>query len=345
MATRLVKRIMVFLLLQAAVISLLHLPLYIHRTKYSVQLAYLDKLERLQSLEGERIVFLGDSNTYYGIDSEQVENYFRKPVTNLSIQRATGFHFSMQAGDDLFRAGDIVLMNPSYPGEYFPWYDEDFNGEGAVILETIEAAPMLARWFSKPPQVNALLRDLPDSLRRSLDYLRKALTGSVRTFDPYLTRGQYSKHGDVVAHIDEPSRVTPDKLLPWPDVPPDMTAIRTMRSYAERWRSRGVRVFVTFQPMVDSVFNDNRSKVERLWAAIQAELSDFVIGRPHDFLFPIEEFFDNQRHLLRNSRRARTATVIRQMEQAGIRPESDASTRPTQLQENVQQDNQQGPTP
>ena len=77
------------------------------------QAALIDKNERLCSIDGPKIVLVGNSNLAFGIDSRALEEAFGMPVVNMGMHGGLGNAFNEQAAVQNVCKGDIVILSYS----------------------------------------------------------------------------------------------------------------------------------------------------------------------------------------------------------------------------------------
>ena len=77
-----------------------------------------DKLDRLEQANRPKIVFVGDSNLAFGIESRSIEDRFGMEVHNTGLLRGMGVAFCMNQvrenkmrQDDVFRAKRLQHRN------------------------------------------------------------------------------------------------------------------------------------------------------------------------------------------------------------------------------------------
>lgn len=152
------------------------------------QASMLDKVERLKSTEGPKLVLIGNSNLAFGIDSAMLGEAFGMPVVNMGLHGGVGNAFNEQAAKLNVDEGDIYIVAHT-------------NYDDADVIKN----PMLA-WITIEnhwelyPLVR--LQDWPDMVLAYPTYLKKCLTmwrtetGNAETTDCY-RRSAFNEYGDV----------------------------------------------------------------------------------------------------------------------------------------------------
>ena len=71
----------------------------------------LDKHERLDSLSGSRIIFVGGSNLTFGIDSTRLENELGVPTVNMGLQAGLGLDFILTDVKSKIVGDDLIVLS------------------------------------------------------------------------------------------------------------------------------------------------------------------------------------------------------------------------------------------
>ena len=72
--------------------------------------ALIDKVERLKSIEGPKIVLLGNSNVAFGFQSELIEKEFGMPTINMGLHGGLGNMFHEEMARLNVTEGDIYVL-------------------------------------------------------------------------------------------------------------------------------------------------------------------------------------------------------------------------------------------
>ena len=86
---------------------------------------------RFESLSSPRILFVGDSNLAFGLDSRAVANSFHCNVQNAGLHAGIGLYYCLQEYDDLIRKDDVIVICCTYQ-QYVRGYGESITLPVAV---------------------------------------------------------------------------------------------------------------------------------------------------------------------------------------------------------------------
>lgn len=95
--------------------ALLGLALGVAAPQYGTEYTgcVVDKLQRLEALEGPKIILVGNSNLAFGMDSARLEAAMGMPVVNLGGHGSFGEEFQMNMAKGNIGPGDIVICAPT----------------------------------------------------------------------------------------------------------------------------------------------------------------------------------------------------------------------------------------
>ena len=162
--------------------------------------AFNRKLQLLIDTPSPRIIFMGGSNTAFGIDSRMVEDSLGLPVVNYGLHAGIGLRFPMTVALPYLRVGDIVVLQAEY-GNYF---------EEACNAETMPKLMTATRWrFAtrlSAAEWKAVITGMP---MLALSHLKRLLLYPFRkSFDTPMPKDHFvynaagfNAYGDEVSHL------------------------------------------------------------------------------------------------------------------------------------------------
>ncbi len=268
------------------------------------QASMLDKVHRLKSVEGPKIVLIGNSNLAFGIDSAKIEEAFGMPVVNMGLHGGVGNAFNEQAAKLNVQEGDIYIVAHTN-------YDDPDKIKN----------PMLA-WITieNHPELYPLIRvqDWPDMIMAYPTYLKKCLTfwrtetGNTETNDCY-RRSAFNAYGDN--YFPRPQTVA-DGV----DFSPVMihhingTTAERLNELNAYLTERGATMLVAAYPI--AVYKKTPSEKE--YFEMGKEISDAldckVISDFRDYMFDETYFYDSYTHLTDEGVKVRTGQLIKDLQ-------------------------------
>lgn len=268
------------------------------------QASMLDKVQRLKSLDGPKIVLIGNSNLAFGIDSAKIEEAFKMPVVNMGLHGGVGNAFNEQAAKMNVCEGDIYIVAHT-----------NYDDPNAI------KNPMLA-WITieNHAELYPLIRteDWPDMIMAYPTYLKKCLTlwrtetGNGETNDCY-RRSAFNEYGDnyfqrpktidggvdfspvVINHINE-------------------TTARRLNELNAYLTERGARMVVAAYPVAVYEKTPAADEYYEMGKEISDALDCAVISDFRDYMLDQTYFYDSYTHLTDEGVQIRTEQLIEDLQ-------------------------------
>lgn len=262
--------------------------------------ATIDKHRLLETTPQPRIIFAGDSNLAFGLNSEMVKAATGCNVINMGLHGGLGLNYYMDELKPHLKKGDIVIIVIDYQN-YF------FDGSGAnTLVEITIFNPGIIRYYSPDSLYNFIVA-VPLAFQRRL----QGAFSSVGD-DMAFMRSAFNEYGDNVAHLKLPQ---PKLLAPERPMPEKVSdgVLRLYNGFYDEWHPRGVRIYLSFSPLL---IQDRAKQVKALGLLYKDMVNRVkipLIGLPTDFMYPADMFYDNIFHLNGRGRELRTRALIQQM--------------------------------
>ena len=84
--------------------------------------ALIDKIDRLKSVDGRKIVVIGGSSVAFGLDSELMERYTGLPVVNFGLYASLGSNLMLDLAQEYINEDDIVIFAPEMDSQALSMY-------------------------------------------------------------------------------------------------------------------------------------------------------------------------------------------------------------------------------
>ena len=274
------------------------------------------KKERLaKKIHGKKIVLVAGSNALFGIDSAMLEKKFGMPVLNDGVNAGIELPCVLYMAKKVIRRGDIVLM----PLEY-PMYSYDGTPGMQMIDFVLSREPLC--FFH---------------LRLKEEFYILWHVGFKRVWDGYfdkskkaVTQGLYGAHhinayGDqtgtsvknrsaafykeVLSHVKKPEKYGKSfskNALGW----------EYLAQFMQWCKQRDVKViFMPSTLMWDDSYKQNPTErwfYEHIADEVRKRGWIFV-GKPYDYMYPKEMYFNTNFHLIDTARKKRTLQMIKDL--------------------------------
>lgn len=246
----------------------------------------LDKMNRLKTVSGNRIVFVGGSNVAYGLDSAQIERAFKRPVVNMGLHAGLGTCFNLATVYPYLRSGDDVFLLIEF---------EDFFGD--ACFGNMEA---LAQVVDVLPRGSIALNGEQwlHLSRYVLQYgAKKIINGwKMLPFSNSSEKLWYNEQGDRIRQWTDPiqNKVSKGKYGVWSPLGKNPRVVDYLKKFAIDCASKGVGVWLMPPNCLKDAIDD----------AFRKSYEDMLMtsglpfaGKLDDYAFDVEFMYDSQFHL------------------------------------------------
>lgn len=256
------------------------------------------KLNSLTKPAAPKVVLIGGSNLFFGINTPRLSDSLKMPVANLGLN----YRLPLELFENMLRAelgeGDIVLAVLEY--EYYTRKAAAFT-EPTLMRVAVACPDMLDYFGDKHISVPAF------HVFRAQQNLKALLsTQTVRTDSSGLNEA-----GDNTAHLDKRKKPLPkDGTTVLQAGKPSLSEdfLKNFRALEKLCDERNAKLLLLFPPIGKRAFNEVAA--QKIHHAILAEKLP-VIGKPEDNVYPDEDLFDTRYHLHTEGRKKATDKLIK----------------------------------
>jgi hypothetical protein len=277
---------------------------------------FVDKQEKLRTVDAPRIIFIGGSGMIFGLDSPCIEAAFGIPVVNAGLHAGLGLRFLLDHVRPYIKKGDIIVVIPEY-GVLSRGYSFNPSTTAGLVFTDIQDK---AKYFS--------IQDYADALRGfpSLAYEKvvvRPLTRLESSATPFgypksfYWRDLFNSNGDYIGHLNDTKTLPPKELETYPVLITGNIAqsIVMLNEFAEYTNNRGARMIIGFPPVVDSRYQKYEPIIVAIYRRLQRQVQAPILSPPSNYLYPINYFYDTPEHLTARGRKARTERLIADLKQ------------------------------
>ncbi len=257
--------------------------------------ALIDKHERLDTLKKNRLVFMGNSNLAFGLDSEYLQETLKRPIANLGLHGALGLDFNILQTLDVIEKGDVVIICIPH---FLPT-----QGTKKLLSTTNKIFPKTKDWtvgLSAYDEFDFAMDDAIKSIQiAKKQRFRKAAKRAKK--ESVYRRNGFNASGDMVAHTQV---ATPNEIKKWEsewDVEGYDKEIERLKEFYIAAEKKDVPVYLTYPCFAEYGYKKTQKELDIL-EDYYAELPFPVLGKPEDFVYPDSLFFDTVYHLNKKGR-------------------------------------------
>lgn len=266
------------------------------------------KEKRLQTKEGNRLVFAGGSNLAYGLDSSHIERDLGRPVVNMGLHAGLGLRYHLMTEIPYLHKGDVLVVVPEYEqfNEGFYWGDEE------VLEVTSNFVPADLRCLS-PIHLLSLLRYLPGYACKKSFRLLKFWRGE--GYKKHASRWKWNEQGDMVGHWKAMSPVEFSSAGATAAV--SRATIEFLVEMKKNLASRGVGMIMLPPCYQDVEFDASARFVQEVAAELSAAGLAFK-AEPELFRMESSFMYDTPYHLNGKGVLVRTYKMISVLRECGL---------------------------
>lgn len=270
----------------------------------SYQAAFVDKLERLNSIDEPKIILVGHSNLAFGMNSEELQKEFGMPVVNLGLHGGLGNVFYEEAAKKNINKGDIVVICNSSYADDGNIYDPD------LAWITIDCNKSMYGIFS----IKDWIRLFPAYNNYWWDSFKMWITKTGNRYeDGCYARNAFNECGDVIVRPDSLQMDVEDYFSQMQIAAPEVNDICTKRlnRLNDYCTNRGAKMVVAGFPIAYGAYSVYDEKdFEDFQAKLEESLDCEVISDFRDYFYPYDYFYNTYLHLNEKGAQARTTQLI-----------------------------------
>jgi|SRR5271157_5846518 hypothetical protein len=295
------------------------LTLLVARLPYEHPLALIlnkkDILAKSAQTDAPKIVFVGGSSVFVGIDCIYIKNVLGYNPVNLGVHAGFKIPFLLYLVSIYVKRGDIIVLTPEYAA--LSHYSE-ISSENETFKWSLAAAPgfSLKNYYSFPERSSALFADVASLCQwKALCLLHCVLFGKyarLRDNGCVAYQNTINEYGDetkgnlvlpvpqsVLRNVDEKIKDTVDGGL-----------ISDWNAVAMNMQKRGVKICFIYPPFPRELVQIHRKFIDNFSTLMKTRGMIPVLGTPEDFAFEYECFTDSPNHLTQACREKRTKRII-----------------------------------
>jgi len=296
-----------FLLIFLTGTGLLLLFFFFPRPAYdpTYEAAILDKHRLLASSMPPRIIFIGGSNLAFGLDSKMIEKGLGVRTINMGLHAGLGLRYMLFEIKPFVGRGDVVVVIP----EYEQFFDSAYDG-GDELAYVAMRFPETRRYLTSWKQYRTIILGSSYAFRGSIYNL---LTGSRFNCSVAYRRDAFSDCGDSIGHLDkEPFHKEIQRG--WSEGRINREAIDGLNDVNAYVEVRGGKVFFIYPAVEEKQYKLSEKQLNMLSDCLARELKIRILGKPLDYVFPEDHFFDTVYHLNCRGRAERTVKISKDLQ-------------------------------
>lgn len=252
-----------------------------------------DKMERLNSIEEDKIIVVGGSSVAFGLDSQLMEEQTGMPVVNFGLYAALGTKVMLDLSRAGVKEGDVVIIAPEMDAQTLSMY---FSSE-----TTLQAADGDLSILSQVRGEN-ILSLIGGSWKYLVNKFSYFINGNAPDPEGVYNSDSFDEYGDII--YERPNNVMnlyydPNKVIELEPGIFEEEFIDYINDYVSYCKSRGADVFFSFCPMNELGMSEKNTdeSIDAFVEFLDENLRCDVISDPRDYIMEAGYFFDSNFHL------------------------------------------------
>ena len=269
-----------------------------------------EKYERLNSIEGEKLVVVGGSSVAFGLNSGVLAREIGMPVVNFGLYANLGTKLMIDLSKSGIGEGDIIVLAPEMNDQTLSLY---FNSE--TTLQALDGNFGMLKSIDKENYESLV----GASWGFAADKLAYTVSGRVPENSGAYMKKWFNEYGDNVYERPynemsvTPKNITLDYKYDAEDgaVSEYEEFIDYVNEYVEFCTGKGATVYFSFPPMNEIALTDYNTEenISAFYDNLVSSLHCKVISNINDYIMDEGYFFDSEFHLNDAGVNIRTANI------------------------------------
>lgn len=308
-----VSKIFLFLLL-FILISLSASALFFYKITPQYETGYnasiLDKSARLNSINGPKIVLIGDSNVSFGFQSDLIEQAYGVPVVNMGLHGGLGNAFHEEMAKMNVQEGDIYVIchhtfadNGKIDDTELAWITLE-NHFDLWSLPSVQDIPGMAKAFPSYIKKASVL------WAKELINPEAAKSADAAEATTCYSRSAFNQCGDDIFPRENGTFTFTTQSVP----EMNDTCINRLNKLNAYLAERGATMVVAGYPIGKGEFTPPEEEYVEFQQKLSDRLDCQVISDYRDYFFDYSYFYNTELHLTNDGARLRTEQLIKDLE-------------------------------
>lgn len=278
--------------------------------------AYINKRNRVVSLQENKMIFVGGSNVNFAIESKTIQDTFNKKVVNMGFVSGLGAKFQLNVIQPYLKAGDVVVLSFEYP--YFFEEGLIIAGSGINMCMFYRTDPTFLDYFPMPEsfiiimkEVNALLvSQYLGNILLKLNPRKKPLIETT----PYIPES-HNEFGDNVSKlvVDISTKRMINNVVIQFNNDTAMKMISMLNEFNNHCKNIGVKCVFSFATYEKEMYKKNKENIQKIHTLMKEKLQIPLINSPENCSYEYIYYFDTVYHLNKTGKQIHTQKLIQDL--------------------------------
>lgn len=267
------------------------------------QASIIDKVNRLESIDGPKIVLIGNSNLAFGINSDEIEETLNIPVVNMGLHGGLGNVFHERMALFNIQKGDIYIICHRTYDDY--GIIEDPNLAWITLEDHFNLWKILRTEDIKP-----MVKAYPAYLKGCISLW---LPGNGNQEPGYVySRSAFNKYGDIEWMDNGLEFEFKEGDVPAPAI--SKNVIDRLNQLSSDLIEQGAILLIAGYPIADTSDRPSDDILITFQKELSKNMNAPVISDYTDYVYPTDYFFNASLHLNNKGKEARTQQLIEDLQ-------------------------------
>ncbi len=282
-------------------IILIYLIMLIPQYSKSYFGALQDKVDRLETIQGPKIVLIGNSNVAFGYNSALLSEKMGMPVVNMGFHGGLGNKFHEDMMDYNVQPGDIYVVS------HITYWNTGRIESPIDAWAVAENHPKLWHLIKKV--------DYKHMFKAFPSYIKKCVTRHITLEDMNEPSGAYARssfneYGDIGVDRNHVEKAYSEEIWAPITSKAEFDSLNEWNTYLQ---SRGASLVIAGFPIMYDHWPVDDEYMDTFQSDMENGFECAVISKWRDYCYPDEFFYDTQYHLTTEGANARTEQLIRDL--------------------------------
>ena len=254
------------------------------------QRAIVRQYDHFRAIEGNKMVFIGNSSLSFGFDLNLMEDLSEKPCAILGNHAGMGLTYFLEMSKENLQRGDVVVVEYS---------DSALKNMGTQLLFSgIGQRADMYRYFPLKHWKNVFL-EYPTYTKKTMNYM---LAGGMESSGSY-SIASYDERGNMslyreACNIPSPYTEEVAKTYQWAtfDTAYSTESVENLNAYTAWCHARGIQVYVIGGVYLDEAVRSTEEEIEKSDQALAALLDAPLITNTSDYIFTRDYIYNAIMH-------------------------------------------------
>lgn len=258
----------------------------------------IEKTERLENLESPKVVIVGGSSSFFGMNSKIIENSLSKPVVNMAQFAGFGLDFILKQTEDNINQGDIIFLCSEY------YLGADINDD--AVEQILKYYPAATKHF--PETEITFFSKITNNFHNNIESIFNFVLVPISRRSPIYKHSRVAnEYGDNIGYLNYN---TPSKSKIKERDYSYYDGIEIIKRYIEKANERGGEVYIIFPPIPKTDYLLNKRVFNKYHKDYLDAFNNHVLCTPEEMVFNDSQFFDTWNHLDGALRDERTNRMV-----------------------------------